>query len=162
MFTTASPKHLEYVIGLGAGQAFEYRSPTVVQDIIFALKHKNLAGALAIGNKGAESCMAVLEKCQGSRFIALANFPMPESFPEDFGPNLAISSPILSVLWWQVTMWVKSQVKGIPTKYIIGDTLQHNEVIHVVYEDSLPQALAEGIYVAAPERIVVDHGSGGA
>ena len=40
VFTTASPRSFEYVKSLGASQAFDYRSPTVIQDIAFALRHK--------------------------------------------------------------------------------------------------------------------------
>lgn len=158
VFTTASPKNFEYVKTLGASQVFDYRSPTVIQDIIFALKHKTLAGALAIGNNGAESCVAVVEKSKGRKFVAMASFPFPEDLPEGSGQTLAILSLILSIIWWQISMWFKSKIKGIPTKFFIGDTLQHNEVSHVVYESFLPQALAEGKYVAAPEPYVVGHG----
>ena len=158
VFTTASSKNFEYVKRLGASQAFDYRSPTVIQDIILALKHKPLAGSFAIGNNGAESCIAVLEKSKGRKFVALASFPMPKNFPEGSGQNLAIFSMMFSVVWWQLSMWLKSKFKGIPTKFIIGDTLQNNEISNVVYEDFLPQALAEGQYVMAPEPFVVGHG----
>lgn len=158
VFTTASPKNFEYVTRLGASQAFDYRSPTVIQDIILALKQKTLAGALAIGNNGAESCIAVLEKSKGRKFVAMSSFPWQDNPPEGSGQNLAILYLILSIIWWQISMWFKSKTKGIPTKFFIGDTLQHNEVSHVVYEDFLPQALAEGKYVAAPEPFVIGHG----
>ena len=49
VITTASPHNFDYVKGLGAGQAFDYRSPTVVSDVIAALRGKQLAGALAVG-----------------------------------------------------------------------------------------------------------------
>ena len=74
VFTTASPKNFEYVKRLGATQAFDYRSPTVVQGIILALKDKNVAGSLAIGNNSAESCTAILEQTKGRKFVAMASF----------------------------------------------------------------------------------------
>ncbi|TKA61596.1 hypothetical protein B0A55_13693, partial [Friedmanniomyces simplex] len=46
---------------------------------------------------------------------------------------------------------------GTPTKSIIGDTLQYNEVSRV-YKDFLPRALAEGTYVVAPPPLLVGHG----
>lgn len=158
VITTASPKNFDYVKRLGASQAFDYRSPTVVQDIFLTLKNKFLAGAYALNNNGAESCMAVLEKCQGQKFIAMASFPWPEDFPGGRGQTRAIISMMFSVLEWQHSMWLKSKIKGTPVKFVIGDTLQDNEVSHVVYDDFLPQALAEGKYVAAPESLVVGHG----
>ena len=36
MVTTASPRNFDYVRGLGAREAFDYRSKTVVADIIAA------------------------------------------------------------------------------------------------------------------------------
>ncbi|KAF6225178.1 hypothetical protein HO133_010375 [Letharia lupina] len=158
VFTTASPKNFAYVERLGASQVFDYRSPTIIRDIILALKDKTLAGVLAIGNSGAESCIAVLEKCKGRKFVAMASFPWPETLPEGSGQTLAIISLMFSVVRWQILMWLKSKIKGIPTKFFIGETLQNNEVSHVVYENFLPQALTEGTYVTAPEPFVVGHG----
>lgn len=102
--------------------------------------------------------IAVLEKFKGRKFVALVNFPTPEILPEGSGQTLAILSLMLSAVWWQISIWFESEIKGIPTKFIIGDTLQNNEVSSVVYGDFLPQALAEGKYLAAPEPFVVGHG----
>lgn len=56
-------------------------------------------------------------------------------------------------------MWFMSKITGIPTIFIIGNTLQYNKASHVVYEDFLPQALAVGRYVAAAaEPFVIGHG----
>lgn len=55
-------------------------------------------------------------------------------------------------------MWFMSKFKGIPTKFIIGSTLQYNNASHVVYEDFLAQALAVGRNVAAAEPFVIGHG----
>lgn len=160
VFTTASPKNFDYVKRLGASQAFDYRSPTVIQEIIGALKDKVLAGALAIGNNSAESCTAVLAETKGTKFVALASFPTPENLPEGSGQTMGIISLMLSVIWWQLSMFFKSKTKGVRNKFVIGDTLQNNEVSEKVYCDFLPQALAEGKYVAAPEPFVVGHGLG--
>ncbi|KAI9720178.1 MAG: hypothetical protein M1812_002996 [Candelaria pacifica] len=157
VITTASPKNFEYVKRLGAIEVFDYRSATVIQDIIHALKGKNLAGALAI-NDSAGPCMAVLEKSKGRKFMGIVSFPQPDNFPEGSGQSRAIISTMLKIIWWQISLWVKSKVKGIPTKFSIGDTLQYNEVGEMVYNDFLPQALAEGKYIAAPEPLVVGHG----
>lgn len=98
VYTTASPKYFEYVKRLGAIRAFDYRSPTVIQDLISALQHETLAGALAIGNDGTESCIAVLEKSKSRKFVAVASFPPPENLPEGSGQTLAILSLMLSVI----------------------------------------------------------------
>jgi NADPH:quinone reductase-like Zn-dependent oxidoreductase len=157
VFTTASPKNFEYVKRLGAVQAFDYRSPTVIKDIVNALKNKTLVGAMAIDNGSADACISVLEKTKGGKFVALASVPVPEKFP-DTPSALAIVSIMASVVRWQLGLFIKTRTKGITTKFILGDSLQNNEVSKVVYEDFLPRALAEGKYVAAPEPIVVGHG----
>lgn len=50
VITTASPKKFEYVKKLGASQAFDYKSGTIVADLVDAFKSKTSAGALAIGD----------------------------------------------------------------------------------------------------------------
>ncbi len=49
-------------------------------------------------------------------------------------------------------------MRRIRTKFIFGSSLMDNEVSKVIYEDFLPQALADGRYVAAPEPVVVGKG----
>ena len=82
VITTASPKNFDYVKKLGASQAFDYRSKTVVGDLIHAFKDKTIAGALSIGHGAAEACMDVLGQCKGDRFISMASYPIPEPRPE--------------------------------------------------------------------------------
>ena len=158
VYTVASPKNFDYVKSLGAVGVFDYRSPTVIQDMISALSGKTVAGGLAIGNNSAETIMAILEKCTGKKFVAMASFPQPDIMSEGSGQTWSIVSLMLGVIRWQIGMTLKSKVKGIPNKFVVGDTLQNNEVSHKVYEDFLPQALAEGKYIAAPEPHIVGHG----
>jgi hypothetical protein len=65
---------------------------------------------------------------------------------------------ILSFLWFSVSVWFKSKVKRVGTKFIFGSDLMANEVSRVIYEDYLPAALAESKYIAAPEPHVVGKG----
>jgi NADPH:quinone reductase-like Zn-dependent oxidoreductase len=48
VITTCSPRNFDYVKGLGASQAFDYRGDSVVGEIITALKGSKLAGAFAV------------------------------------------------------------------------------------------------------------------
>ncbi len=57
-----------------------------------------------------------------------------------------------------VSLSAKCRARKIRTKFIVGDTLMDNEVSRVIYEDFLPQALAEGRCLAAPEPSVVGTG----
>ena len=53
---------------------------------------------------------------------------------------------------------LKARMRGIRTKFIIGDSLANNEVGPMIYRDFLPSALAEGRYLAAPDPWVVGTG----
>ena len=55
---------------------------------------------------------------------------------------------------------VRARSRGIRSKYIFGTTLKANKVSAAIYPDFLPDALAEGRYVAAPKPSVVGHGVG--
>jgi hypothetical protein len=64
----------------------------------------------------------------------------------------------LSIGWFNISMWFKSKVKSVDTKFIFGSELMANEVSRVIHEDYLPTALAEGKYILAPEPQVVGKG----
>jgi len=151
VITTASPRNFAYVRKLGASQVFDYNSTTVVQDVIAAFTGKTSAGALAIGTGSAEPCADIVHACTGKKFIAMASPSV--SFAS--GPSFqTIRKLVLSNL----SLQVKCRTRHIRTKFIFGTTLKENEVGTIIYEDFLPQALAEGRYVAAPEPYVVGQG----
>lgn len=49
-------------------------------------------------------------------------------------------------------------MRRVATKAIFGSTLMENEVSRVLYEDFLPDALAEGRYLPASAPQIVGHG----
>jgi NADPH:quinone reductase-like Zn-dependent oxidoreductase len=136
VITTASPKNFSYVTALGASQAFDYNSATVIEDIIAALKGKTIAGAMAIGSAlapgngaaAADACLKIVDKSEGTKFVAMA-LRFSEKPPE-----------------------------GVNAKFILGSELKGNEVGKVIYEDFLPKALAEGKYIATPDPLIVGKG----
>ncbi|EOD53023.1 putative zinc-binding oxidoreductase protein [Neofusicoccum parvum UCRNP2] len=155
VITTASPKNFDYVTKLGASKVFDYRSPATVGKIIAALKGKPSAGAIAIGDGSMEACIEIVAASEGRKFISQASVPMPEEIPpKGFG----LVSFIASFLWFNVSTFVKCKAKGIGAKFIWGDDLMANEVGSAIYEHFLPDALASGKYVAAPEPYVVGKG----
>jgi hypothetical protein len=91
VFTTASPKNFEYVKRLGAVQAFDYRSPTVIKDIVNALKNKTLVGAMAIDNGSAVSLSS--RKPKAESLLLWPVFPCRKSFQT------------LPVLWLSSVSW---------------------------------------------------------
>ncbi|CAM6103544.1 unnamed protein product [Calypogeia fissa] len=132
VFETASAKNFDYVKKLGASQVFDYRSKTVVKELVEALKGKTIAGVLdcITVNGVAEMCAEVLSKSEGRKFISTARrIQAADELPG-----------------------------GVKTKWIFGLTLKDNEVSKAVYEDFLPEALAAGTFVPAPEPEVVGKG----
>jgi NADPH:quinone reductase-like Zn-dependent oxidoreductase len=156
VFTTASPQNHAYLEKLGAAQVFDYKSPTVVQDIVKAMKGKKSAGAFAIGVGSLGSCIDVLGSCEGKRFVAQASADLPPSgFPSSlpkmipFGIHMGTS---------MAGLWIKSKQKGVSSKFIWGSDLMANELGNAIYKDFLPSALAEDRFVPAPEPMIVGTG----
>ena len=144
VITTCSPNNFEYVKKLGASQAFDYRSPTIVEDLIAAFKGKTSAGALSTANSWQSAVtlqdafaatysvvrdvIKVVEGSEGNKFVALANMAPPD---------------------------LKTEVGH---KFIMASALADNEVGEAVWGNYLPQALVEGKFVASPEPLVVGAG----
>ena len=155
VITTASPRNFDYVKELGASQVFDYHSKTVIKDVIKAFEGKTIAGALAIGKGSAEYCVDIIHACNGNKFVSMAS---PAISFENFNQRRQLPGLIFQLLSSNVSLQVKSRVRGIRTKFIFGNSLMDNEVSKVIYEDFLPNALAENRYIAAPEPYVIGHG----
>lgn len=160
VLTTCSPKNFDYVKSLGAYEAFDYNSPTVIRDIIGELKTKKVAGAISIGNGSTEACAEILAASKGNRFIAQASMTLP-------GPGLTGTFPSSTLGWVSTGMYMvwsgaknglKDRTNGINKKFIFGTSLFFNEVGKKIYEDFLPAALAGGKFVCAPDSQIVGHG----
>jgi len=158
--TTASPKNFDYVKKLGASQAFDYKSKTVVGDLILALKGKKIVGALAIGAGSADPCLDIVHACQGTKFVSMASPPL--SFASAPNPRtLGWLIPTMArMMIGSISQAIKAQMKGIKTHFIFGTSLMDNEISKVIYSDFLPAALADKRYTAAPDPLVVGHGLG--
>ncbi|KAK1765981.1 polyketide synthase [Phialemonium atrogriseum] len=157
---TASPRNFHYVRTLGAAQVFDYRADTAVAEIVRCLKGRRVAGAVAVGDGSLEACIDVVAAAAGAegggnKFVAQISVPFPDEMPTGVG---GIVSAVVSLVWWNVKTWFKAKTNGVRTKFVFGSTLMNNEVGRVVYQDFLPEALARGNYVAAPEPLVVGNG----
>jgi len=156
--TTASPHNFDYVKRLGAGLAFDYRSKTVVADIIQALRGRRLAGALAIGLGSASPCIDIVGACQGVRFVALATPAASfDDVPAGRGRLPRLLPAVGRMLAGNLGLAAKTAAKRVKTKFIWGSSLLGNEVGPMIYETFLPAALAQGRFVAAPDPLVVGH-----
>ena len=77
VITTASPRNFDYVRSPWvATLVFDYNSPTVVPDIVAAFDGRTLAGAIAFGTTGADSCVGIAGKLKGNKFVSVASTPV--------------------------------------------------------------------------------------
>jgi Zn-dependent alcohol dehydrogenase len=156
VIATASPRNHDYLKKLGAVEVFDYRSPTVVRDIISAFKNRTTAGAFAIGRGSLKNCIEIIGECKGRKFIAQASVDLPpEGLPKSMLEWLLLG---LSMGYTTISMGIKSKLKRVSTKFIWGSDLMANEVGSAIYEDFLPEALSKSKYIAAPEPQVVGKG----
>ncbi|RDH35154.1 GroES-like protein [Aspergillus welwitschiae] len=128
VITTASPRNYDFVKSLGASHVFDYKSETVVEDIIATFAGKCSAGALAIGTGSPEKCGEIVARVEGRKFVALVSPP---------------SGPLAD---------------GVESKFVFGGDLAENEVGPAIFVDFLPAALKEGSFVSAPKVEVVSEG----
>lgn len=157
--TTASPHNFTYVKRLGAREAFDYRSRTVVADIVGALRGREIAGALALGVGSAAACVDIVGACGGNRFVALATPPTSfDAVPAGRGRLRRLAPAIARMLTGNVELTLKARRRGVRTKFIWGSALIANEVGPMIFEAFLPAALAEGRFVAAPRPTMIGTG----
>ena len=135
VIATASPKNFAMVKRLGASAVFDYKEPSITEDLTRIFRGKTCAGAMCVAGvdpqsrqDAADACFEVVGKSEGSKFVALAG---------------------------QVT---KPIPEGVTGKFIMGGDQDSNELMRLIYEDFLPTALEEGTFVPAPEPRVVGHG----
>lgn len=157
VIVTCSPANNQYCKDLGASKCFNYRSKTVVADIIKAFEGQICAGALSLGSNGADGCIDVLAKVKcapGKKFVAMATFPIPEPLSETW-PTLHLMT---SVGYWMIKTIIRTRLNGVNWKFVLATTVAGNEVGPAVFRDFLPKALQEGAYQAKPDPMVVGTG----
>ncbi|TWI70058.1 alcohol dehydrogenase-like protein [Pseudoduganella lurida] len=159
VLTTCSPGNFEYVRTLGARQAFDYRSATVVADLVSALKHSRCAGAVAIGPGAALACLDVVVAAGGARTVAVVTPPATfDGIPVGRGrlrkllPILVKNATGLLKLMW------RARRRGVATPFVWGTALIHNEVGPLIFRQYLPEALARGAFKPSPPCQVAGHG----
>jgi hypothetical protein len=159
VIATASPRNFDYVKRLGAREAYDYNSKTVVADIVRALRGRKVAGALAVGLGSAAACVDVVGACEGNRFVAMATPATSfDDAPAGRGRLLWPIPAIARVIAGTAALALRARRRGATTKMIWGSTLIANEVGPMIFEAFLPAALAEGRFVAAPSPTVVGAG----
>jgi NADPH:quinone reductase-like Zn-dependent oxidoreductase len=157
--TTASPHNFDYVKRLGARAAFDYNSRTVAADIVAALQGRTVAGGLAIGVGSTAALLDIVDACDGKPFIAVATPPVTlDAGASGRGGFLGLLPSLMRMGLANAGLAITARRTGIATKFIWGSSLQDNEVGPMIFETFLPQALADGRYVCAPDPLVSGQG----
>lgn len=131
VFTTSSPKNFDYCKKLGATKVFDYKSPTVTDDLVEAFSGVKCAGAIAIHRGSQIVCFDVVAKADGpSKFVACT---MPGVTPD------------------QVPA-------GVKTNFVNAPRVPDQEVRQYIWAKFLPAALEAKKYKCLPEPVVVGHG----
>jgi len=154
VITTCSPRNFELVKKLGAKDAFDYNSKTVVSDIVAAFKSRTSAGALAIGKNSVENCIEILHQCRGEKMIALASLPIPDPFPQTF----ILPRVVFSVLPWMISIFIKSKLRSTRTTFFVADEIVGTEIESEIFANYLPNALTKGEFACVPEPQVIGKG----
>ena len=133
VIATASAKNFAYVQSLGARSVFDYHDERVAADIIAKFKGNKSAGAIVCAGSGqdVETCADIIAQSEGNKFVAYAMSDGPKAVPA-----------------------------GVEAKFILSTTIKDNEVADLVYRDYLPDALAQGTFVASPVPSIVGRGLG--
>jgi NADPH:quinone reductase-like Zn-dependent oxidoreductase len=152
--TTCSPRNFKLVKKLGATEAFDYNSKTVVNDIVKAFKGRTSAGAFAIGRMSTEHCLDIMHQCKGERKIMVATFPLPEPFPKSF----VILKVMFAILPWMASIFFKSTLRSTKAAFFTASEIVGHDLDSKIFADYLPKALSSGDFVCAPEPQVVGKG----
>ncbi|TDZ30433.1 Dehydrogenase azaJ [Colletotrichum spinosum] len=155
VIATSSPTNFGYLKSLGATDVFDYRSPTVVRDIIAAFEQRESAGALAVGAGSMIPCVDIVGAVGGRKFVAQASVAGKGSPPSSASELLAA---IWAVTQESFIVYFKSMFKGVGRKFIWGSDVIASEIGAAIYRDFLPEALEQQKFVAAPKPHVVGRG----
>lgn len=154
VFTTSSPRNFDYLRSLGATQAWDYNSPSVINDIITAIGDSPCAGAVVIGDGGAESCTSILAKIKGNKCIALVSIPQPDPEPE----FLTIPRTVYAMGLWFVGLKIRGLRAGVRSSFVDLTPIYTNGLAKYIFGEFLPKALEKGEFVPSPRPEVAGTG----
>lgn len=159
VLSTSSPKNFDYVKGLGATQVFDYKSKTLVKDLLGALKGHELVGAYTIGNGAVQACTAVMKKRDPKltrKFIAVAGTIIPA---EKLMTFVGKGTYLMGMMGGMIKSAGTRIRTGVEAKFILVDGLvDPDSVVSRIYTGFLPQALEQGRFMPAPPPYVVGMG----
>ncbi|KAF2103367.1 oxidoreductase [Rhizodiscina lignyota] len=135
--TTCSPRNFEYCKALGAEYVFDYGSPSVVEDIVNALRDEDMAGvfnAQIFNPSDILKSGQIASQLNGKKFLATVHVSL-EYIPQGIPADVEI---------------------GILSGY--GTVCKDNEVGEAVWGNWLSAALANGSMKCKPDPKVIGRG----
>ena len=159
VITTASPRNFDNVTSLGAARVFDYNGPTVIGDIIEAMRDRTLAGAISFGPTGGPACVKIAAKCTGKKFVAIATPPVSfETLGDESKGRFERARITRKLISSNIALQTSARANGVGVKYIFGSSIKKSDLSTAIFRDFLPAALAEGRYVATPKPTIVGNG----
>lgn len=159
VLTTCSPGNFEFVRALGARQAFDYRSATVVADLVGALGQSRCVGAVAIGAGAASACLDLVVAAGGALTVAVVTPPATfDGIPAGRGRLLKLLPILVKNATGLLNLMWRAKRHGVATPFVWGTALIHNRVGPLIFQDYLPQALARRAFKPSPPYRVAGHG----
>ncbi|OKL60417.1 hypothetical protein UA08_03979 [Talaromyces atroroseus] len=156
VFTTSSPRNFDYVKKLGASHVFDYNSKAIVKDLIAALADRTVAGAYAIGVNSLPLCVDIIAKTKGVKFVSdVGSVDIPKDKKLS---GFTLIPFLLGTMSRGASLWFKTKRTGVRTKFIYATDIKKTNVAKAIFEDFLPEALAEGRFIPSPEPLVIGQG----
>ncbi|KAJ1542623.1 hypothetical protein HK405_009853, partial [Cladochytrium tenue] len=120
---------------------------------------RRCAGAVAIGKGSTEACIRIIGRATpanpGRKFVTQVSGAVSGP-PKGFLGTIAV---LVQMLWFSVTTRALCAYYGVASKFVWGSAVvKDEEAMRALMSEFLPEALARGEFVAAPEPQVVGHG----
>ena len=119
VFSTASPKRHELVRSLGAKHVFDYKSTSVVDDILAAAKSEgttiNLVYDAIVSGGSSALAFQVLEAFGGGKYVGLLNVPQGTPVPKNIAASRTTSFRLRedeSLGPWLFNDWLQTALKS--------------------------------------------------
>ncbi|KAK3725941.1 hypothetical protein LTR37_000089 [Vermiconidia calcicola] len=131
---TAGAHNLEYCKSIGADYAFDYKTDTLVEDVVAALKGKDSAGVFnaVMGEETYIKCAEIASQLGGTQIMSSV---LP--------PNMPYDKPLPG---------------GVKLAYNFCYELKGTEVGPAIWQQWVPAALANGTLKCKPDAYVVGQG----
>ena len=170
----ASSHNHELLKSLGAHAVFDYASETITQDLTTCINLSNsvLAGILAISNNSLTDCVDLMLSLTTAHEVENGSTPAAQQrqlrhrklicqFSSDL-PKAGFRRG--STTWPTVdgvamTSTERARAAGVEVAFVVGSDIMNDAAVsRAVYGQFLPDALARGTFVPAPEPLVVGQG----